>query len=138
VKEVMLSSSHYLSLPLRRLVDGFSRTRFDDKIVDYAIGLEALLLGDSNQGELSYRFRLRGAMILGEVGEDRHQALKDFKDFYDARSAIVHGNSLANFNLRSLSNNGERFLRKVWRWHLAQGITLNDAITRIDQRILGK
>lgn len=138
VKEVMLSPSHYLSLPLRRLVDGFSRTRLDDRIVDYAIGLEALLLGDSKQDELSYRFRLRGAMVLGEVGEDRHQALEDFKDFYNARSAIVHGNSLAKFNLRSLADNGERFLRNVWRWHLDQGITLNGAITRIDQRILGK
>jgi len=91
VKEVTLSTSHYLSLPLRRLVDGLSRTRLDDRIVDYAIGLEALLLGDSKNDELSYRFRLRGAMVLAEVGEDRHQAFQNLKDFYNARSTIVHG-----------------------------------------------
>ncbi len=138
VKEIMLSTSHYLSLPLRRLIDGLSRTRFDDRIVDYAIGLEALLLGDSKQDELSYRFRLRGAMVLGEAGEDKHQAFKDFKDFYNARSAIVHGGSLAKLNLSSLADNGERFLQKVWRWHLDQGLTQDGAIEKIDQRILGK
>jgi len=138
VKEVMLSPSHYLSLPLRRLVDGLSRTRLDDRIVDYAIGLEALLLGDSKQDELSYRFRLRGAMVLAEVGEDRHQSFQDLKDFYNARSTIVHGNSVSRLNLRSLADKGEQMLRKIWNWHLDQGLTHQGAIARIDRRILGE
>ena len=138
VKEITQSSSHYLSLPLRRLVDGLGRTRLADRIVDYAIGLEALLLGDSKHDELSYRFRLRGAMVLGEAGEDRHQVFQDLKDFYNARSAIVHGDSLSKLNLHSLADNGERFLRKVWKWHLDQGLTRQGAIARIDRRILGE
>lgn len=137
VKEIMLSQSHYLSLPLRRLIDGLARTRFDDRIVDYAIGLEALLLKDSEQNELSYRFRLRGAMVLGEAGEDKHQAFQNLEDFYKARSTIVHGGSVSRLNLRSLADNGERLLRKVWTWHLAQGLTRQGAIARIDRRILG-
>jgi len=137
VKEIMLSPSHYLSLPLRRLIDGLARTRFDDRIVDYAIGLEALLLKDSEQNELSYRFGLRGAMVLGEAGEDKHEAFQDLKDFYNARSAIVHGGSVSKINLRSLADNGERLLRKIWTWHLAQGLTRQGAIARIDRRILG-
>lgn len=139
VKEVMLSPSHYLSLPLRRLVDGLSRIRFDDRIVDYAIGLEALLLkGDKEQGELSYRFKLRGAMVLAEAGEDRHQAFQDLKAFYNARSTIVHGDSVSKLNLSSLANNGEQMLRKIWKWHLDQGLTHQGAIARIDRRILGE
>jgi hypothetical protein len=137
VKGIMLSPSHYLSLPLRRLIDGLARTRFDDRIVDYAIGLEALLLKDSEQNELSYRFRLRGAMVLGEAGEDKHQAFQNLEDFYKARSTIVHGGSVSRLNLRSLADNGERMLRKVWTWHLAQGLTRQGAIARIDRRILG-
>ena len=137
VKGIMLSSSHYLSLPLRRLIDGLTRTRDDDRIVDYAIGLEALLLkGDKEQGELSYRFRLRGAMVLAETGEDRHKAFQDLKDFYDARSAIVHGDSVSKLNL--LAGNGEQMLRKIWKWHLDQGLTRQGAIARIDRRILGE
>jgi len=138
VKEVMLSPSHYLSLPLRRLVDGLSRMRLDDKIVDYAIGLEALLLCDSKQDELSYRFRMRGAMVLAEVGEDRHQAFQNLKDLYNARSTIVHGHSISGLNLQSLADIGEQMLRKIWNWHFDQGLTCQDAIARIDRYILGE
>jgi len=137
VKEIMLSPTHYLSLPLRRLIDGLGRTRFDDSIVDYAIGLEALLLAASEKDELSYRFALRGATVLGESGEDKHQAIQNLRDFYKARSTIVHGGSVSKLNLSSLAHNGERLLRKVWNWHLAQRLSRQGAIARIDRRILG-
>lgn len=137
VKEIMLSPSHYLSLPLRRLIDGLGRTRLDDRIVDYAIGLEALLLTASEKDELSYRFALRGATVLGGSGEDKHQAFQNLRDFYNARSTIVHGGSVSKLNLRSLADNGERLLRKVWKWHLAQSLSRQGAIARIDRRILG-
>ena len=94
VKEIMLSPSHYLSLPLRRLIDGLGRTRLDDRIVDYAIGLEALLLTASEKDELIYRFALRGAIVLGESGEDKHQAFQNLRNFYKARSTVVHGGSV--------------------------------------------
>ena len=137
VKEIMLSRSHYLGLPLRRLIDGLGRTRFDDRIVDYAIGLEALLLTPSENAELSYRFALRGATVLGESGEDGLLAFQALKGFYKARSTIVHGGSLAKLDLRSLAENGERWLRKVWIWHTAQRLSRQGAIARIDRRILG-
>ena len=136
IKETLRSSSHYLALPLRRLVDGLSRTRVDDKIVDYAIGLEALLTA-SARDELSYRFALRGAAILAEAGEDRPETFNSLKRFYDARSTIVHGGSLSKLDLHALARDGERFLREVWRWYLAQGLTLRGATNRIDRRILG-
>ena len=137
VKEIMLSPSHYMSLPLRRLIDGLGRTRFDDRIVDYAIGLEAVLLNASERDELSYRFALRGATVLGENGEDKHQAFQDLRNFYKARSTIVHGGSVSKLDLHSLAANGERLLRKVWSWHLAQSLSRQGAIARIDRRILG-
>ena len=120
---------------MRRLVDGLGRTRPDDKIVDYAIGLEALLL-HGTQGELSYRFALRGATVLKEVGEDKKQAHQDLKDFYNARSKIVHGGSVKHLNLRAQSENGERMLRQIWMWYAEQGLTLKSATEKIDRRIL--
>lgn len=137
VKEIMLSPSHHLSLPLRRLIDGLGRTRFDDRIVDYAIGLEALLLTASEKDELSYRFALRGATVLGESGEDKYEAFQNLKAFYKARSTIVHGGPVSKLNLRSLADNGERLLRKVWNWHLAQSLSRQGALAKIDRRILG-
>jgi len=136
VKKIMLSPSHYLNLPLRRLIDGLGRTRFDDRIIDYAIGLESLLLDASERNELRYKFALRGATVLGESGEDKPQAFRILRDFYDARSTIVHGGSVSKLNLRSLADNGKRLLREVWNWHLAQGLSRQGAIARIDRRIL--
>ncbi|MCH8253995.1 MAG: hypothetical protein IID06_01490 [Gemmatimonadetes bacterium] len=136
IKEMLKSPSHYLFLPLRRLVDGLSRARVDDKIVDYAIGLEALLTV-SVRDELSYRFALRGATILAEGGEDKAKAFQSLKNFYDARSTIVHGGALSKLDLPSLARDGERFLRTIWRWYLAQALTLKGATSRIDHRILG-
>ena len=98
VREVMMADSHYLALPLRRLVDGLGRTRLDDRIIDYAIGLEALLT-EGERAELGYRFALRGATILEEGGADKQQAFNELKELYNARSAIVHGASISKFNL---------------------------------------
>ena len=121
---------------MRRLIDGRGRTRLDDKIIDYAIGLEALLSERNERAEIRYRFSLRGATILAESGEDKSQAFHEFRDLYDARSDIVHGRAVSNADLRTNSSNGEKFLRIVWQWHLAQGLTLNGAIQRIDRRIV--
>lgn len=119
VKEIMLSPSHNLSLPLRRLVDGLGRTRLDDKIVDYAIGLEALLthkLPDEPSPRL--KPKERGATILEREGENKQRAVQDLNNFYAARHRIVHGGSVSKLDLRSLADSGERLLRRIWTWHL--------------------
>jgi len=134
VKEVMMAESHPLALPLRRLVDGLGRYRMDDRLIDYAIGLEALLL-EGAEGEYRYRFSLRGAVISTWSGGDRYKAFQELQVLYDARSALVHGGAVSSSGLRSNSENGERFLREVWEWHLAQGLTLHEAMSRIDQQI---
>lgn len=91
---------------------------------------------DGVRDELKYRFSLRGAIILGEAGHDRSKAFEEFKQLYDARSAIVHGGSLAKLNLGELAVNGERLLRVVWDWYFRQEMTLKGANNRIDRQIL--
>ena len=131
----MIPGSHYLALPLRRLVDGLGRTRLDDKIIDYSIALEALLTEGERQ-ELGYRFALRGATILKEGGADRQKSFDELKDLYSARSAIVHGASIAKLQLAVISSNGEQMLRKIWQWYYDQDLTLKRATSRIDRNIL--
>ncbi len=129
-----MAEDHYLALPLRRLVDGLGRYRMDDRLIDYAIGLEALLL-EGAEGEYRYRFSLRGAVITTWSGGDRYEAFRELRALYDVRSKLVHGGAVSDSDLRLNSENGERFLRKVWEWHLAQGLTLSEAMSRIDQQI---
>lgn len=68
-----------------------------DSAIDLGIALEALLLSDMQQTEISYRFALRGAHLIG--GQDRvaRRHLFDvFGGLYDLRSAAVHKGALAD------------------------------------------
>jgi hypothetical protein len=62
-----------------------------DRFVDCVESLEYLLVPDSGEGEIRYKFSTRGALTLA-TAEDRNSAFKDLRDSYDLRSAIVHGN----------------------------------------------
>lgn len=61
-----------------------------DRLADYVESLEYLLVPDSGEGEIGYKFRTRGALAIG-TGTSRQQVCQDLDDLYDLRSAIVHG-----------------------------------------------
>lgn len=66
-----------------------------DKLVDYVIALETLLLttnGSSADQELSYRFRLNGSTLLSECTDKRSPDIfHALRHLYSLRSKIVHG-----------------------------------------------
>ncbi|MBI4302291.1 MAG: hypothetical protein HY664_06785 [Chloroflexi bacterium] len=141
--EIMWSPEHDFRLPAQRLIDGVARKRDDDAIVDYAIGLEALLLHEIND-ELRYRFALRGATVLVWDG-DRREHFDKLRHFYDVRSAIVHGSykvkgrkqKLTQMELADARSTGEQALRNIWWWFFDQGTSkLEDVTHKIDDRIL--
>ena len=85
-----------LSRALHRFLLGRKRSELVDKIVDYVISWEALLLtqeGKPIKQELSYRFSLNGASILFAINNrlDRFVSIKKMKAAYSVRSTIVHG-----------------------------------------------
>lgn len=143
IKEILLSSDHYLRLPAQRLLDGGGRDRPDDAIVDYIIGLEALLLSDS-MDELRYKFSLRGATVLAwDDDRERKEFFKKCQKLYDIRSAIVHGVQGKRYlkevvpHLEEYRSFGEEALRKVWWWFFDQKKPNIERATRmIDDRIL--
>lgn len=59
--------------------------------VNYVESLEYLLVPDSDEGEIGYKFASRGALILGERG-NREETYDRLKAEYGLRSALVHGN----------------------------------------------
>ena len=54
------------------------------------ISLENLLLGSKKDSEIGYRFRVRGAHLLGSNLEQRKQIQNQLKSLYGLRSKIVH------------------------------------------------
>lgn len=69
-----------------------ARRRFSvgDKAIDGGICLEALL-GDENSQEITYRLRLRSALLISNDPTERRIISNDVKKFYDLRSKAVHG-----------------------------------------------
>jgi hypothetical protein len=72
-----------LNLARRRMSPG-------DQAIDGGICLEALLGDDSSQ-ELTYKLRLRAALLLGRSVDDRKKIREDVGHLYNLRSKMVHG-----------------------------------------------
>lgn len=78
------------NLAVRRLDMACQRTDEDDKVLDCAIGLEALLGDQNTKTEITHRIALRGATLLSPE-MDPEKIHKAIRYIYDRRSAIVHG-----------------------------------------------
>lgn len=135
LKKIIEAERHYLRIPAQRLVDGGGRYREDDVIIDYAIGLEALLLKGITY-ELSYRFSLRGATILAWNGGRREELFKQLRAFYDIRSKIVHGSHVDSVKLKDARLNGEKALRGIWWWYFENNESLSRTLAKVDKVIL--
>ena len=135
LRRIMASERHHLRIPAQRLVDGGNRSREDDAIIDYAIGLEALLMKGIN-AELSYRFALRGATVLTWNGGDKKKLFDELRDFYEVRSNIVHGSHVDPTKLRNARSTGEKALRDIWWWYFDNKESLSAAMSKVDQRLL--
>src|SRR5262249_22094734 len=61
-----------------------------NQAIDGGICLEALL-GDESPQELTYKLRLRAALLLGRTVDERQTIREDVRRFYDLRSKVVHG-----------------------------------------------
>lgn len=61
-----------------------------DQAIDSGICLEALL-GDDSPQELTYKLRLRAALLLGKTLPERREIRQAVRDLYDLRSKVVHG-----------------------------------------------
>jgi hypothetical protein len=98
--EALFWAERYLQIggPLRRSVDvaldrlNLARRRRSpgDQAIDSGICLEALL-GDDNPQELTYKLRLRAALLLGNTLAEREEIRQAVRDLYHLRSKVVHG-----------------------------------------------
>lgn len=78
------------------------RAYSSDRFVDYVESLEYLLVPDSGEGEIGYKFRSRGTLIFGQgkTAQEREHIYDELRDTYALRSAIVHGDRAREEDLR--------------------------------------
>jgi hypothetical protein len=75
-----------------------------DKIVDYVVAMEALLLS-GKKSDLTLRFKLNGAWLLSEAyAIDRKTAFVALGHLYNLRSSVVHG-----YDLVGVKKSAQRF-----------------------------
>ena len=66
-----------------------------DNMIDLGIAMESFFLsGTSNHEQLTFRFRLRGSLYLGQTLEQRRLLLREFREIYGCRSSAVHEGKL--------------------------------------------
>ena len=82
-----------LSLTLRRLRDGTERIELEDRVIDVSIALEALFMAESEDWDQKKIVSRRASWYFADSHSEREHIRSLLKDFYDRRSAIVHGNT---------------------------------------------
>ena len=125
------SNDSVLDRALHRFLLARQKHDFSDRLVDFVIAWESLLLTvnkNAIRDELSYRFGINGSSILFESGAERNRfaGRKLMNTVYAVRSLIVHGASndevekeltKADFtSIDSLVGNIEEKLRHVISW----------------------
>ena len=84
-----------LALAMRRLRDGTERIELEDRVIDVSIALEALFM-EGEQWDQKKVVSRRGSWYFADSRPEREQTRTLLKEFYDERSAIVHGNTPVN------------------------------------------
>lgn len=76
---------------MQRFGVGFAERDPADAVIDFAIGLEAILLPEKFEGELTFRLRLGGALYSTEDPVRRRDIFAQLGKVYSVRSRVVHG-----------------------------------------------
>ena len=82
-----------LQIPIDRWMNSKTHQGYVDKMIDLGIAMESFYLRGISE-QLTFRFRLRGSLHLGEDLVERKRLLREFRDIYKFRSQAVHEGTL--------------------------------------------
>ncbi len=86
-----------LRIPIQRINQARRRANSTDKAIDQGVAFEALFLNDkTHKDQISYTFRLRASLFLGEDIEEREKLMSFFTAFYSCRSQAAHTGKLSS------------------------------------------
>ena len=81
-----------LDIALRRLRDGTEKMEAEDRVIDMSIALEALFMEGESWKQKKFVSR-RASWHFADSRAERALTREAIKEFYDYRSAIIHGNA---------------------------------------------
>ena len=118
-REITRLERKRLQVAVNRLGFGLERRDPTDRLVDFVIAFEALLLGD--QQELRYKLSLRVSHLLGKTAAERVAIFEIIAAAYKQRNNIVHGSypdktveiAGEKYDFRRLVHSTEQYLRQA-------------------------
>ncbi len=126
----------HLRLPIRRLHISSNRIDKEDHLVDVVIGLERLLAYDS-RGEISFRFRIRGASILSDLFGTTGERISFLSKLYGIRSGVVHADTEESA-VDEFGPKAEEALKEILRWYInridSPSFSLKKILSEIDEK----
>lgn len=100
-----------MGLAIDRFNYSYQRDSMEDRLIDYVIVLEALLLRE--RLELKYRLSLRTSVLLGKGDEEKANEIFHFiQQAYDLRGDVVHGENIIK-TLRKIGMSLEEVVSKL-------------------------
>lgn len=82
-----------LQIPIDRWMNSKTYQGHVDRMIDLGIAMESFYLRGIGE-QLTFRFRLRGSLHLGEGVAERKRLIREFGDIYKYRSQAVHEGTL--------------------------------------------
>jgi hypothetical protein len=110
-KSAESDSTKYLDIALRRFSLGIEESDFEDKMIDYMISFEALLLPEAS--ELKYRLSNRVATLLTEESGQATEIRNTLAKAYDLRSVIVHGGEFQPIKIEGITIESRDFCSTI-------------------------
>jgi len=101
-----------LSVAIRRLNYAYERDELEDKLVDFMVAFEALFFKEGERGEFRHKLSVRVARFLEQEYDQRKQIAKKMSEFYDMRSAVVHGEKV-NFSVEFVNTVEDHLRRSI-------------------------
>lgn len=101
-----------LTICLNRLNQSVNTWDLVQQAIDLGVALEAVLTPSENTDQLSFQFRLLGALLVGDTQNERLLAYDIFKSFYTLRSKAVHNGELPTKSIQ-ISGMGKLTPREV-------------------------
>ena len=124
-----------LFLAFRRFRAAAGREVMDDRITDLAIALESLLTPDSATGEISFKFRIRGAALLPDRFGSPADRTKVMSKLYKARCDIVHGTSSGDSDRLWLMHRATDIFRIIFDELSRAPTSVKDSIAQLDEEM---
>ena len=142
-REVKISDYPFLNIAINRFNYAYERKRQEDKLIDYMVAFEALF--SEGSGDLRYKIPIRVAKLLETDFDQRKMIRNTMKAGYDARSNIVHGNTVVkDVKVKCVKDNSkkipliefvpmvEEYLRKSIKKFMEIGNNKDDILEEID------